>query len=363
MRPKVSVVVPVYNLEFYVDRCLASLANQRCKDIEVLVVNDGGTDDSQLIIDEYVARWPHIFKSFIKENGGHGAACNYGIDRATGEYIIIVDGDDFLDDDAIEFMYAKAQETGADLLIGNLRYYFTGYTSQFKPIPIDSERELTNVDRDLLYRNWATPCGRIYHRSIFEDPDVRLLPGIMFADANFVPKSYLVAKKIYYVDKELYNYDITRPTQSMKQTDKRILNIVPALNDMLAFYRKKGAFEAYRKQLMWYVAIHCVSWIKRVSTLSDYPKLKALREIFAVADKNFGSDWLKTGIVWDMFGKKVHRGVKISRMFGYAPIAVFWRLAEPIKRLDNGFENLLGLPLRGYRRVKRAVRVRLGVLP
>ncbi|MGE8450236.1 MAG: glycosyltransferase family 2 protein, partial [Pseudomonadales bacterium] len=60
MRPKVSVVVPVYNLEFYVERCLASLANQKCKDIEVLVVNDGGTDDSQLIIDEYVEKWPGI---------------------------------------------------------------------------------------------------------------------------------------------------------------------------------------------------------------------------------------------------------------------------------------------------------------
>ncbi|MHC0510526.1 glycosyltransferase family 2 protein [Achromobacter aegrifaciens] len=363
MRPKVSVVVPVYNLEFYVERCLASLANQTCKDIEVLVVNDGGTDDSQLIIDEYVQQYPKIFRSFFKTNGGHGAACNYGIERATGEYIIIVDGDDFLDQDAIEFMYKKAQETGADLLIGNLRYYFSDHTAQFKPLPVESERELTDADRDMLYRNWATPCGRIYHRSIFEDPDVRLLSGILFADANFVPKSYLVAKKIYYVDKELYNYDNTRPTQSMKQTDKRILNIVPALNDMLAFYRKKGAFEQKRKQLMWYVGMHCVAWIRRVHTLTGYSRLRALREIFAVADKNFGSDWLKTGIVWDVFGAKVHRGVKIARMFNYTPIAAFWRLKDPCIRFDRRFENFLGMPLRAYQRAKRGIRARMGALP
>ncbi|MDM9558938.1 glycosyltransferase family 2 protein [Bordetella petrii] len=358
--PKVSVVVPVYNLEFYIERCLASLARQTCQDIEVLVVNDGGTDDSQLIIDEYVAQYPAMFKSFIKPNGGHGAACNYGIERATGEYIIIVDGDDFLDPDAIEFMYDKAQETGADLLIGNLRYYFVGRTQSFKPVPFESERELSDADRDLLYRNWATPCGRIYHRSIFADPDVRLLPGIFFADANFVPKSYLVAKKIYYVDKELYNYDNTRPTQSMQQTDKRILNIVPALQDMLAFYRKKGQFDAKRKQLMWYVGMHCVAWIRRVKTLVGYPKLKALQEVFAVADENFGDDWLKTGIIWDEFGRKVHRGVKIARAFNYAPIAVFWRLTGPCSRIDRGVESVLNFPLRAYRAVKRRLLARLG---
>ena len=70
MNPKVSVVVPVYNLEFYIDRCLRSLENQTLQDIEVLVVNDGGTDDSQLIIDEYVARRPDIFKSHIKKMAG-----------------------------------------------------------------------------------------------------------------------------------------------------------------------------------------------------------------------------------------------------------------------------------------------------
>lgn len=177
MSPKVSVVVPVYNLEFYIDRCLRSLENQTLQDIEVLVVNDGGTDDSQLIIDEYVARRPDIFKPHIKTNGGHGAACNYGIDRATGEYIAIVDGDDFLDADSLEFMYEKARVTGADLLIGNLLYCYTGSTAPFKPLPFEGERELGREDRDLLYKNWATPCGRLYHRSIFADPDVRLLAG------------------------------------------------------------------------------------------------------------------------------------------------------------------------------------------
>ncbi|WP_445657836.1 glycosyltransferase family 2 protein [Achromobacter sp. NCFB-sbj8-Ac1-l] len=353
MNPKVSIVVPVYNLEFYIDRCLRSLENQTLQSIEVLVINDGGTDDSQLIIDEYVARRPDIFKSFVKPNGGHGAACNYGIDRASGEYITIVDGDDFLDADSVQFMYDKAQSTGADLLIGNLLYCYTGSTAPFKPLPFDSERELVGEDRDLLYRNWATPCGRLYHRSIFSDPDVRLLAGVIFADANFVPKSYLVAKKIYYVNKELYNYDITRPTQSMKQTDKRILNIVPVLEDMLAFYRKKGEFDRNRRLLMWYVARHCAAWITKVKTLQGYSRSKALQDIFSVAEKNFGGDWIKCGIIRESFGARVEKGISIARMFGYYPIVCFWMLASGLRRMDRWTERVLGMPLKLYKYAKR----------
>ena len=357
--PKVSVVVPVYNLEFYIDRCLNSLAEQTCKDIEVLVVNDGGSDDSQIIIDEYVSKYPEIFKSYYKENGGHGSACNFGIDRATSDYLMIVDGDDYLDPTTIEFMYDQARSTGADLLIGNLMYCYTGHTAPFKPLPADDGQEIAGSDRDLLYKNWATPCGRLYSMEIFADPDLRLREGIIFADANFVPKSYLAAKKIYYVDKELYNYDLTRPTQSMKQTDKRILNIVPALTDMLEFYKKKEKFEECEVQLMWYVARHCVAWIQKVKLLTNYSRIDALHEIFAVPDQYFGEKWLHTGIVAESFGRRVEVGLKIARFFRYYPIIWFWALSQQIKRCDYIIEKILAFPLRAYQALKRRVRARL----
>ena len=76
---KVSIIVPVYNVENYIDKCLTSLVNQTLKDIEILVVNDGSPDNSQKIIDKYVKKYPKIVKSFIKENGGQGSARNYAI--------------------------------------------------------------------------------------------------------------------------------------------------------------------------------------------------------------------------------------------------------------------------------------------
>lgn len=354
--PKVSIVVPVYNLEFYIERCLESLASQTLKEIEVVVVNDGGSDDSQLLIDEYVQKYPTIFRSFIKPNGGHGAACNYGIERANGEYIAIVDGDDFLDDDSIEFMYNKALETGSDLLIGNLMYCYTDSTAPFKPLPFDEERELSPGDRDLLYTNWATPCGRLYHKSIFADDEVRLKEGIIFADANFAPKSYLVAKKIYYVNKELYNYDITRPTQSMKQTDKRILNINVALSDMLEFYIKKGEFDNCRKQLQWYTVRHSVAWLAKVKNLDGYDKLTALREIFAVPEKYFGPAWVDDDQLVESFGRKTQKKIAFARKFNYVPITVFWKLVPAVGALDAKIESFLQFPVRGYRFSKRVVK-------
>ena len=100
MKIKVSVIVPVYNVEKYIDKCLDSLVNQTLKDIEIIVVNDGSPDNSQKIIDKYVKKYPNKVKSFIKENGGQGSARNLGMEYAKGEYISFVDSDDWIDFDA-----------------------------------------------------------------------------------------------------------------------------------------------------------------------------------------------------------------------------------------------------------------------
>ncbi|MEI3251451.1 MAG: glycosyltransferase family A protein [Candidatus Gastranaerophilaceae bacterium] len=93
---KVSIIVPVYGVEKYIDKCLDSLVKQSLKEIEIIVVNDGSQDNSQKIIDKYVKRYPDKIKSYIKENGGQGSARNYGLEKANGEYIGYVDSDDFI---------------------------------------------------------------------------------------------------------------------------------------------------------------------------------------------------------------------------------------------------------------------------
>lgn len=125
---------------------------------------------------------------------------------------------------------------------------------------------------------------------------------------------------------------------------------------MLEFYRKKGAFEAHRTQLMWYVARHCAAWINKVKTLSGYSRTKALQEVLGVADRNFNGDWIKSGIIEESFGHRVQKGIMIARLFQYRPIVWFWNLVAGLRRMDGGIERVLNLPLRGYRFFKRRLR-------
>lgn len=353
--PAISIIVPVYNLEFYIERCLDSLEAQTLEDIEVLVVDDGSSDDSPMLIAEYERRDPR-FKVFRKANGGHGSACNYGIERATGEYVMIVDGDDFLEPDTCEFMYGKAVEQDADLLIGNMKYFLLGgRTEVFRPIDIETERLLSEADRAKLFSAWATPCARIYRREMFADPALRFLPRIIFADVNFAPKSIYAAQRIYYVNRECYNYDVTRPTQSMKQTDKKILNVVPALRDMLDFYKAKYAFRAYEPELRLYTLRHVISWMDKIKNLSGYSREAAAGELFGVLDEHFGGSWLGAPLEAEV-GRRRAMLVRQARRLSYAPLVWSWRMREEAWGFDERVERVLTLPIRKYQGVKRRLK-------
>ncbi len=102
---KVSVIVPVYNVENYITKCLESLVSQTLQDMEIIIVNDGSTDNSQQIIDNFVKKYPEKIKAFIKDNGGLSDARNFGIDRAIGEFIGFVDSDDYVTPTMFEQMY------------------------------------------------------------------------------------------------------------------------------------------------------------------------------------------------------------------------------------------------------------------
>ena len=120
---KISVIVPVYNTEKYLPKCLDSLVNQTLKDIEIIIVNDGSPDNSQKIIDDYVKKYKNI-KAFEKKNGGLSDARNYGIKKASGEYIAFLDSDDYVTVDMYEKMYKKAISQHFDMVVCDLNYVY-----------------------------------------------------------------------------------------------------------------------------------------------------------------------------------------------------------------------------------------------
>ena len=122
MNPKVSVIVPVYNVEKYLAKCLDSLVIQTLEDIEIIVVNDGTKDNSQLIINQYVKNYPDKVFSYIKKNGGLGDARNYGLQYANAEYIGFVDSDDYVSPHMYEKLYKKAISDNSDLVLCDIEY-------------------------------------------------------------------------------------------------------------------------------------------------------------------------------------------------------------------------------------------------
>lgn len=114
---KVSIVVAVYNLEKYLPRCLDALVNQTLQEIEILCVDDGSTDSAPQIIDEYAIKYPEKVKAFHKPNGGEFTTRNYGLERATGEYVTFVDTDDYVEPNWAEKLYIAAKENDADLAV------------------------------------------------------------------------------------------------------------------------------------------------------------------------------------------------------------------------------------------------------
>lgn len=114
---KVSIIVPFYNVEEYLERCLFGLSRQTLGNIEIILVNDGSKDNSHVIAEEYTGKYPDLFKLYKKDNGGLSDARNYGIERATGEYIGFIDSDDYPEVDMFEKLYQKAKENDSDIVV------------------------------------------------------------------------------------------------------------------------------------------------------------------------------------------------------------------------------------------------------
>ena len=143
LNEKISIIVPIYNVEKYLEKCFNSLISQSYKNIEILAINDGSTDNSQKIIDEYVKHDNRI-KAIIKENGGYGSVLEMAIKLIDSEYFTICDPDDYLEVNAIETLYKVANKTKADLIYGK---FYHIYFDQKEEINFKSFFEIEPLDR------------------------------------------------------------------------------------------------------------------------------------------------------------------------------------------------------------------------
>lgn len=206
---KVSVIVPVYNVEQYLSDCLESICRQTLKGIEIIVVNDGSTDNSLSIIESFQQKYSNM-KLINKKNGGLSSARNAGIDMAVGEYLFFVDSDDFIDLDTLEKMYVKAKETHCPLIIcGILQYWSNNKKKLYKKCISDKE---SIYDADLLYKlqlsgRMGCQCyNKLYDRNIWIKNSLFFQEGKYYEDIDMAFRVIQVYRKAYIINEPLYKY-------------------------------------------------------------------------------------------------------------------------------------------------------------
>ncbi|MEU5883686.1 CDP-glycerol glycerophosphotransferase family protein [Spirillospora sp. NPDC047279] len=242
--PKVSVIVPVYNVAPYVEDCLESLAAQTLEDIEVVVVDDGSTDDGGAIVARFAAGDPR-FTVVTKENAGLGAARNTGIDRATGEFLAFLDSDDLLPPYALEYMAATLDRTGSDFATGNVRRF-----DALGPTPSPMHQKIfrttalrthvTGEDRLLADR---LVTNKLWRRSFWDAQGLRFPEGVLHEDIVVALTGHFSATAVDMLKAPVYLWRI-RPNEDKSITQDRTAD--HALEHRVKAVEGVGSFLAER---------------------------------------------------------------------------------------------------------------------
>lgn len=290
--PKVSIIVPVYNVSDFLPRCLDSLVNQTLKDIEIIVVNDGSTDESQAIIDTYSANYPHIIKAFKKQNGGLSDARNFGIKRATGDFLGFVDSDDFVDTTMFKKLYHKAYETDSDIVICAhntvlLKWKCTIKSSAVHPLKNEHAFGKSIYDSpEILAFSRSYAWNKLYKKEVFEN--FEFPKGQYFEDSAVVYNILSAAKKIEIVNEPLYNYVVGRSGAITQGADARVFDIIKSCDSIIKHYKKIDKFEALKPEIESLCLMHIharFALFTKKGSLSL--KLKFVDAAFDFIEKNF----------------------------------------------------------------------------
>lgn len=228
--PKISVIIPVYNSEKYLNKCLDSVFSQTFDDFELIIVNDGSPDNSQDIIDAYKALHPGKTTAIRQENSGQAAARNRGLDLACGEFIIFVDSDDYLHPEAFAKTLDFASDKELDVVCFEIANVVNGQIADSNWHTMFSEDP---IRRYLL--NEASPCNKLIRRSFLEENNLRFTVGRIYEDLELIAQFVLYTSKIGFLDEQLYYYIIhENSTMQQPKYNPKLASIYPVMETLKA---------------------------------------------------------------------------------------------------------------------------------
>ena len=284
---KVSIIVPVYNVEAYLAKCLDSLVNQTLKEIEIIVVNDGSPDNSKKIIDTYSNKYDNIC-AFDKENGGLSDARNFGIKKAKGEYIAFVDSDDYVDTSMYEKMYNKAKSGNYDMVVCDLNYVYDDRVMR----AYSNVKEDTEKIKEVMLNIYPAAWNKIFKRELLSD--IKFKRGIWFEDVEFIYRLLPHVKNIGVVNEPLYQY-LQRDGSITRKKDMRIYNYIDNMNSIMDYYKDNDLYLEYKKELEYIYVRYIYATFIRQATIFDYDEyLNAVKRAIMNVKSNFPKYYMNT---------------------------------------------------------------------
>lgn len=246
---KVSVLVPMYNVEEFLPECLDSLVGQTLQDIEIICINDGSTDGSFDIVKKY-AKNDYRVKVIGKKNTGYGDSMNMGLAKARGKYIGIVEPDDFIELDAFEKMYKVAEEKGVEIVKANFYEYVTKKNKDVHKSELFLKEEIGDIvdprsHRHIFYQQ-PSIWSAIYKREFLNKNKIRFLPsvGASYQDAGFNFKVFATAQKVYYIDEAFLHYRCDNPNSSVKSEGK-VYAVKKEYDEVERYLEERGLMKYY----------------------------------------------------------------------------------------------------------------------
>lgn len=288
MTKKITVIVPVYNVENYLNKCLDSIIKQTYKNLEIIVVNDGSTDNSGTICQEYAQKDNRIIY-VEKENGGQSEARNMGLDRMTGSYVTFVDSGDWVEADYVETLYQKITEYQADIAVGNYYSYneqegifcFHIFGSSYYEKVYDNVSIFENFYESEHMKNFALICvgGKLYKSDLFRE--LRFEVGKLGEDGYLNQKIYLLAEKTIYLNKGLYAYRQREGSSSRIWTEKWMHALVDAMSERITLlanmnYPLEKHLAVYRQMLEVSIANGQASGLSDTATYKEFEMKRTL---------------------------------------------------------------------------------------
>lgn len=221
-----SIIVPIYNTENYLKKCINSLLRQDIDNYEILLVNDSSPDNSQTIINEYQKNYPNIIKGYIKENGGLGDTRNYAIPYANGKYIMFVDSDDYIKENSLRLLCEKMDKEDLDILV----FDFIKVYDNKKFI---HEKNMDKVSIENYILSTPNACNKLFRKDIFSQYNIKFPTNIWYEDLAVIPGLAKYTNRIGYIHEGIYFYQFrTESIMNQVRYNPKMLDMIDSIQNL-----------------------------------------------------------------------------------------------------------------------------------